>query len=194
MTSELLRRLGNIVQIGTVTESKSIDGYSLARVNILGRVSDFLPFMQSANSFKRVASPVRVGEQVIILSPYGNADGGVILGAIFNKNAKEPAGYSNEQEVCEYEDGTRISYNTQTKELKVDASDKILITCKSATVNAKSVSITATTSHSGDVSINGNLTLSGDFSNGGNITTGGTVSDVKGDLTNFSTTDGAARA
>jgi len=40
----------------------------------------------------------------------------------------------------------------------------------------------ASTTHNGDVSLNGNLKVSG------------SVTDKKGSLTNFSTTDGAGRA
>jgi len=188
VSAEILRRMNNLVQIGTVTQSKSVDGLALARVNVLGRVTDFLPVMQSSNSFKSCAMPIRVGEQVVVLSPYGNADSGVILGSIFNKGCKEPDGYSDTKEVCEYEDGTRISYDTKAKELIIDATNTISITCDNATLKANNVSITATTSHIGNVSIDGSLNISG------NIVTTGTITDRKGDLTNFFTTDGASRA
>ena len=46
----------------------------------------------------------------------------------------------------------------------------------------------------GDIEITGDLTLTGDLSVDGNIETTGTVTDTKGDLTNFKTTDGAQRA
>lgn len=194
MSAEILRRINNLVQIGTVTESKSAEGLALARVNILGRVTDFLPFMQSANSFKSHATPVRAGEQVVVLAPYGDGDSGVIIGSLFNKGCKEPSGYSDTKEVFKYEDGTRISYDTKEKVLTVDAVNAISVVCKSATVKADTVNITATTTHTGDISVSGNVSVSGEFSAGGNITTGGTVTDIKGDLTNFSTTDGASRA
>jgi phage baseplate assembly protein V len=194
VSAELLRRLNNIVNIGTVTESKSVDGLALARVKVGARVTDFLPFMQQANSFKRSASPVRVGEQVMVLSPYGDGDFGVILGGIFNKGAKEPNGYSADKEVCKYEDGTTISYDVVTSTLDVNAVKNINITCKNATVVADNISVTATTTHTGNVSIVGNLSVNGTVSSTGDISTDANVNDVKGSLTNFSTTDGAGRA
>ena len=175
MDAETLRRIGNIVALGTVSESKSVQGISLARVKIAQRVTDFLPIIQRANSFKRQASPVRVGEQVVVLFPFGEGDFGVILGSLFNKGAKEPSTYSDTKEIIEFEDGTIISYDSATSTLELDVAKHINIVCKSATVQA-------------DVSIDGTLSVSG------NITTGGTVTDTKGDLTNFSTTDGAGRA
>ena len=188
MSAELLRRLNNLVAIGTITESKSANGLSLARVNILDRVTDFLPVLQTANSFKTHATPVKVGEQVVVLQPFGNGDGGIILGSIFNKGQKEPAGYSDTKEVTTYADGTTISYDVKTKVLNIDAVNVITVSCKNATVVADNIDITASTAHKGNVAIDGTLNVTG------NIATGGTVTDTRGDLTNFSTTDGAARA
>jgi phage baseplate assembly protein V len=187
MSAELLRRLNNIVSVGTVTESKSAEGLALARVNILGRVSDFLPVMQMANSFKKHCVPIRPGEQVIVLAPFGDGDGGIIVGSLFNKGAKEPAGYSESKEVTQFEDGTVISYDSQAKKLTVNVAATVEVV-------AQTVNITATTTHTGDVSVAGNLSVDGAISSTGDISTDANVNDVKGSLTNFSTTDGAGRA
>ena len=194
MDAETFRRISNLVAVGTVTQSKSADGISLCRVKIGERVTDFLPYMQHSSSFKRCATPVRVGEQVVVLHPFGDGDFGIVVGSIFNKGSKEPAGYSDTKEIVEFEDGTVVSYDTASKTLDLNAVGSINVVCKDASVQANSISVTATTSHSGDVTINGNLTVSGTADVGGNFTTGGTVTDSRGDLTNFSTTDGAARA
>jgi phage baseplate assembly protein gpV len=45
-----------------------------------------------------------------------------------------------------------------------------------------------------DAEVTGSVKIIGDLEVDGNITTSGTVTDTKGDLTNFSTTDGAQRA
>jgi len=182
MNAEILRRLSNVVSLGTITESKNSEGLVLARVQVGERVTDFLPMMQHSNSFKRCATPIRPGEQVVVLFPGGEADFGIILGSLFNKGAKEPTGYSDTKEMCEFEDGTCISYDTSTKTLEIDAVKNIAVTCKNATVKADNLTIMASTTHNGDVSLNGNLKVSG------------SVTDKKGSLTNFSTTDGAGRA
>ena len=153
----------------------------------MDRESDFLPVVSFSNSFKKHFVPVRVGEQVVMFSPFGDASSGFIIRSIFNKGAKEPSLANEHTEVIEYEDGTVISYDTVAKELKVNASDKITIVCKAATITADTVDITATTSNTGDVTVNGNLTVNGDVSSTGSI------SDSVGDLTahQHSTTDGA---
>jgi len=187
MSAEILRRLNNVVSLGTVTENKNSEGLALARVKIGERVTDFLPMMQHSSSFKRCAAPIRPGEQVVVLFPQDEGDFGIILGSLFNKESKEPAGYSDTKEVCEFEDGTVISYDSAAKKLTVSVASSVEVV-------AQTVNITAITTHTGDVSLQGNLSVSGTVDAGGNISTGGTVTDSKGDLSNFTTTDGASRA
>lgn len=117
--AEVWRRVGNIVRFGTVTDTKSADGKALARIKIGHRVSDFLPVMNFGNSYKRHWIPVRPGEQVVVFAPFGDS-GGVVLRSIFNRKCREPSGANDTTEVIEYEDGTRISYDTSANELKVD--------------------------------------------------------------------------
>ncbi len=181
MYSALKRLIGNIANYGTITQTKSSDGKSLARVKIGERETDFLPALSLVNSFFKVYSPMRVGEQVVVISPFGEASSGFILRSIFNVLAKEPTWASDTTAGVEFEDGTTITYDTDAKELKVNASDKITIICKAATITADTVSITATTTNIGDVAIDGNLSVSGN------------ITDSKGDLTNHKhdTTDGA---
>ena len=105
---ELERKINNIVQIGTVTEVKSANGLALARVNLLGRVTDFLPVFLWANDFVKVWMPIRVGQQVAVLSPFGNANSGIILPSVYNKSCKEPSGASDENVVIDFSGGVRI--------------------------------------------------------------------------------------
>ena len=168
-TTDLIRLIRNLISIGTVTEVHPFQ--ALAKVNILDRETDFFPVLSIANSYKRKFTPLNIGEQALVLCPQGNADFGVILPSLFHKASKEPDGSNENKEITTYSDGTVISYDTQAKELKVDASEKITIICKSANVTADTVSITANTTNNGDVTINGSLTVSG------------TIADSKGDLT-----------
>ncbi|PHO10327.1 baseplate assembly protein [Malaciobacter canalis] len=118
--AELKRLIDNLVNFGTISETKSADGKALARVKVSDRETDFLPIASFSNSFKRHFIPARVGEQVVVISPFGEANGGFILRSIFNKHQKEPSGSNDHTEVIEYEDGTRFSYDIQAKVLTVD--------------------------------------------------------------------------
>ncbi|MGL4224619.1 MAG: phage baseplate assembly protein V [Vibrio sp.] len=110
-----------MIECGTVIESKSAQGQSVVKVNILGRETQWLPVLQQATSFKRAISPARVGAQVVVLSNR------YVIGAIFNNGCPEPEGASDSAEVIEYEDGTRITYDTKAKVLNVQASGEITV-------------------------------------------------------------------
>ena len=142
----MTRRMNNLIRFRTVTGTKSVDGKALARVKTGEEsVSDFLPVMNFSNSFKRHWIPVRVGEQVLVVCPFGEADSGFIIRGIFSKAQKEPVGANDTTEIMEYEDGTRISYDTQAKELKIDAAGAVNIICTNATITADTVDVTAST-------------------------------------------------
>ncbi|WP_324171986.1 phage baseplate assembly protein V [Sulfurimonas sp.] len=148
--TDLIRIIKNLISIGTICEIDATR--ALAKVNILDRETDFFPVLSISSSFKRKFTPIRIGEQVLVLCPNGNADFGIIIPSIFNKDSLEPNGSNENIEIAEYEDGTIISYDTKTKELKIDASDKITIICKSinvkcdsAKIDAKSVEVKADT-------------------------------------------------
>ena len=120
MNSELLRLISNVCSFGTIVETKSVNGLALARVKIDDRVTDFFPVASKSNSFKKHYIPARVGEQVAVFCPFGEANIGFILPSIFNKGSKEPNGASNTREVVTYEDGTTFFYDTKSKELNVN--------------------------------------------------------------------------
>jgi len=103
---ELERRTNNLVQVGTVVETDNKK--ALARVNVLGRVTDFLPVKMIGNSFVKVFIPVRVNEQVMVVCPYGNANSGFIIPSIFNESCKEPVGSSPDLAIVEFSGGVRI--------------------------------------------------------------------------------------
>ena len=184
MIPEILRRISNLARFGTITETKSSDGKALARVKVGERVTDFLPVMSFSNSFRRHWIPIRPGEQALVVSPFGEADSGIVVRGIFNRGQKEPTDANNTTEIIEWEDGTRIAIDTAAKTIRLDAAGsvnvvatgQVSITSTSATITADSVTVDAAMT---DVT--------------GDLTVGGTITDARGDLTNFTTTDGAAR-
>lgn len=115
---EIHRKLDNIAQVGTVTQIRA--GKALAKVNILGRVTDFLPVKMIGNSFVKVWIPIAVGEQVIVISPQGDGNGGFIIPSILNQGAKEPSGASSNNAIVEIGD---MRLECDGKAIKVDASN-----------------------------------------------------------------------
>ena len=140
--AEILNKINNLIQIGTISEVKS--DKALARVTLLGRVTDFLPVLSQSNAFKKHYIPARVGEQVVVLAPFGEASGGVILRGVFNKQISEPSANTS-KEVQEYEDGTKISYDSSAKLLSIECVKDLNI------VAGGNINITA----SGNIAISG---------------------------------------
>ena len=132
LAQEIYRKIANIVQVGTVTETKSSEGLALARVNILGRVTDFLPVVMISNSFIKVWIPVQVNEQVLVASPFGEANSGFIIPSIYNKKAKEPTGSTDKNVIVQIGnvtfkcDGETITIDS--KNFKLDDGGNLTIT------------------------------------------------------------------
>lgn len=211
---ELKRRLENIVQVGQISATKNQDGKALARVVVhdVGedkRVTDFLPVIGFANSFARVFFPLRTGEQVLVISLFGDANKGFILRSIFNKSCKEPDGASETKTIIEFEDGAILSYDTKSSTLEVlnqkninvkvgeavnvEVGKTVVINVgQSAKIVAPTVDIESTTTTIkstkinllGQTLIDGTLDITQELSTGGNAKIGGSITDSRGDLTN----------
>ena len=164
--SELKVKLDNIIQIGSVHEAKITDGHHLARVVLDDegsnkRVSPFLPVKSLANSFGRVFFPVRSGEQVVVISPFGNVNGGFIIRSIFHNRCKVPNGANEHTTVVEFEDGTRVSYDSKQSDLKVYAVKSINVLCDTVNVKANTSAYleAPTTMIKSNVTVDGTLTV-----------------------------------
>ena len=195
------------IEVATISE---VSG-DKARVAVGSMVTDFLPVFQSfSNSFAVSFSPIRVGEQVLVLPVRGNLNSGVILRGLYQSAHKEEP--TNKKVRVSFEDGVSMSYDTAASTLEIKSPKSINITCENANLNAKSVNVTAndTTVKSGSIKllgaistasnsggsgtfeINGNVNIRGSIAASGNASFGGNVRDGRGDLTNH-TNNGAAR-
>lgn len=109
---------GNFVDTGTIV-AVDPSNRKLVRVQLFDRVTNWLPYQGIANKFFKLWIPPRVGEQVTVLIPFGEADGGIVSGSIFNKGCKEPDGANDHTFIMEFEDGARIVYDTESHNLSL---------------------------------------------------------------------------
>ena len=195
------------IEVATISEVRG----DKARVAVGSMVTDFLPVFQSfSNSFAVSFSPIRAGEQVLILPVRGNLNSGVILRGLYQSAHKEEP--TDKKVRVSFEDGVSMSYDTAGSTLEIKSPKSINITCENANLNAKNVTVTAndTTVKSGSIKllgaistasnsggsgsfeINGNVNIRGSIAASGNASFGGNVRDGRGDLTNH-TNNGAAR-
>ena len=125
-----------LVKFATVTEVH--ERYALVKVDDLGKTTGWLPVLQQANDVKRCYNPIALGEQVVVL---GNR---CVLRSVYHSQ-KEPIGSGGKVDITEYNDGTRIEYDTDNKVLTVDAVGTVNITASTININGDS----------GDVIVNG---------------------------------------
>lgn len=128
--SELWRRTQNMVVVGKVEETLAARGKMLARIRYTDEhgeehVSGFLPVLGKSNRFMKVWMPVQKGEQVTILRPFGDNDGGVVIPSVYWRGNKESAGANDHTAVVEFEDGCIIKYDAKTGMLSVHGAKKI---------------------------------------------------------------------
>lgn len=117
-------------EIGIISEVRG----NKARVAIGSMVSDFLPVFQSfANSFGVSFSPIRVGEQVLVLPVRGELNSGVILRGLFqNSHKTEP---TDKKVHFEFEDGAKFSYDTSTKSLEIKGLNSVNVIASAINLN-----------------------------------------------------------
>ena len=113
-----------------------------ARVAVGSMVTDFLPVFQSfSNSFAVSFSPIRAGEQVLVLPIRGDLNSGVILRGLYQSAHKEEP--TDKTVRVSFEDGVSMSYDTAASTLEIKSPKSINITCENANLNARNVTVTA---------------------------------------------------
>ena len=201
------------IEVATISEVRG----DKARVAVGSMVTDFLPVFQSfSNSFAVSFSPIRAGEQVLVLPIRGDLNSGVILRGLYQSAHKEEP--TDKKVHVSFEDGVSMSYDTAASTLEIKSPKSINITCENANLNARNVTVTANDTvvkspsikllgntliqgaintagsggGSGSFEINGDVRITGSITAGGNANFGGSVSDALGNLTDH-TNNGLAR-
>lgn len=186
--SELNRQLNNVVRIGTIKQLDLTN--ARAKVSVAGCTTDWLPWGTNRAGKRRDWSPPVIGEQVVLLAPYGDLGQAVIGASIFQDDHAAPAA-SADQETTVFPDGTTVDYNSasNTLTITVTGSGNVIINCKKANVNTETATVTASTSvtlDTPDTICTGNLTVAKSFqmgSEGGTATMTGNVAIEGGSLT-----------
>ena len=202
-----------MIEVGIISEVRN----DRAKVAIGSMVTDFLPVFQAhANSYAVSFSPIRVGEQVLVLPVHDELNSGVVLRGLYQSSYKTDA--TDKKVHISFEDGIKMSYDSSSSCLEISSPKLINITCDNANVKAKNVMVEAsdTTIKSGDIKllgntliegaintagvggasgsfeINGDVRITGSITAGGNANFGGSVSDGRGNLSDH-TNNGLAR-
>ena len=193
-----------MIEVGIISEVRA----DRAKVAIGSMVTDFLPVFQAhANSYAVSFSPIRVGEQVLVLPVHDELNSGVVLRGLYQSSYKTDA--TDKKVHISFEDGIKMSYDSSSSCLEILSPKLINITCDNANVKAKNVMVEASDTTikspsikllgntliegaintagsgggSGSFEINGDVRITGSITAGGNANFGGSVSDGRGSLT-----------
>lgn len=202
-----------MIEVGIISEVRN----DRAKVAIGSMVTDFLPVFQAhANSYAVSFSPIRVGEQVLVLPVHDELNSGVVLRGLYQSSYKTDA--TDKKVHISFEDGIKMSYDSSSSCLEISSPKLINITCDNANVKAKNVMVEASDTMvkspsikllgntliqgaintagvgggSGSFEINGDVRITGSITAGGNANFGGSVRDGRGSLTDH-TNNGLAR-
>ncbi|MBU6141288.1 MAG: phage baseplate assembly protein V [Proteobacteria bacterium] len=113
--NDLARRLANIIRLGQIFAINYAT--AKARVKIGDLQTDWLPWIASNSGSNKDWNPPEIDEQVMILSPCGELNQGVIFPSLYRENAPENSG--NIQSIT-FADGSKISFNRISGNLDLD--------------------------------------------------------------------------
>lgn len=179
-TTEILRRLENLIRLGTVEEVRHTRP-ARVRVKTGGVVTGWVTYAEQRAGETLTWNPPTIGEQVVLLSPGGDLSAAVAFTAVNQEQKPAPSDAANET-VTVYPDGGTVKYDhasgamsiTGIKSLYIEAADSVHIKTQLITLDApQSIS-------TGKHTVEGLLTYQAGMSgkNGG-----GNSTSITGDLT-----------
>lgn len=182
--ADLLRRFAALVRIGLVCEAAP----ERARVRVAydrdaeGRPveSGWLPWLAPMAGADRSWRAPSVGEQVVVLSPNGEAAAGVVLGGLYRSEHPAPSADADKH-LLRYRDGAVLEYDAEAHRLAaaLPAGASIAVESPDGVSVTGDFTITGDLTVTGDAAVGGDLAADGDVTADGNVTADGEVSDGK---------------
>jgi len=161
MSAELHRRLENLIRFGTIKTIHPAKPFPTVTVTIGAITTAKLRFLTLRAGADKTFDPPSIGEEVMVLSPSGVLEMGVVIGGLNNEENPAPLDDLNKK-IRIFEDGCLLSYDVKSHHLDAVLPD-------GGTFNVVA-----------DVSITGKLTVSETITAGKEIST---PADVKaGDI------------
>lgn len=115
--AQISRMIENMIRIGTVLE---VDLTApRCRVKTGDLETEWLRMPSRRAGQTRKWDPLTVGEQVIIISPSGVLESGLVMPMGIFSDAFTPPSNSGDVEMTQYPDGAVLSYNHSTSELSI---------------------------------------------------------------------------
>lgn len=116
-TADLTRRLDNLIRLGTIAETDH--EARLLRIQSGELLTDWLPWPTEMGRNYRRWRPLRIGTQVVLACPSGDPAQALIIGMLYS-DALDSPGTDEHQDLIEFDDGTRIQYDSAAHRLSID--------------------------------------------------------------------------
>ncbi|MCA3987820.1 phage baseplate assembly protein V [Vibrio vulnificus] len=123
--SQLVRLLSEMIQFGTIIEVQAKPLRYKVQFDE-NRVSDWIPMNVSHAAEVRSWKPLQVGEQVVVLKPFG-AQGGVIVASLNQTKFDQPKDKLNLY-YHEFPDGTWLEYDMEEHKLTGHVEGDLILT------------------------------------------------------------------
>lgn len=174
---DLKRMLESLLMIGTIAELD--EEKARVRVDCGALQTNWLPWLTRRAGNDRDWWAPEQGEQVMVLSPGGDPEQGVVLPAIYRSAHPAPADSKNVYRKA-FSDGTVIEYDRAAHLLKADVKGSVQLLAE-GTLDANISGNTTLTTPT--ATINGHLVVNGNINGSQNITAAQNVADQGGSKT-----------
>lgn len=179
MSADLFRRFENLIRLGKIKTVKPTKNYLTVTVDCGEITTAPIRYLNLRAGNDKTFDPPSIGEEVVVLSPCGVLEIGIVLGGLNNSDNPILSQDLNKN-IRLFSDGCLISYDTNTHALEVilPSNGTALLTANGGvTVNADGgVTVNASSGGAtinGDTTINGNVQVNGSTAMTGNNTVGG---------------------
>ena len=138
---DLLRRLENMIRIGTIIDVDLSGEIPLYRVQTGELETDWIAATVQRAGTAKTSHAYTTGEQVILLSPSGDLGAALISHAV-NSEANQAPDHHETRDRVTYPDGAVIEYDPESHQLKADVvgssivmdRDRILLSSNGSTI------------------------------------------------------------
>ena len=158
------RLIGNLVLLGVVAALD--EAQARVRVDADGLLTAWIPWAETgAGPGVRTWSMPEIGEQVVLVCPYGDPAQAVVIGRVYRDAYPAPANARTLHRTV-YADGSTVEYDRQSHRLTVQVGvGEVVVICKTATVQASErVTLDTPTTHTtGDLSVSGKIEAGADI-------------------------------
>jgi len=168
---ELIRRLENLIRIGTIAEVDLSVSPPLCRVKTGDILTDWRPWVAQRAGSARTSWPPTAGEQVLLLSPSGDLTTAVVMPATYSDANQCPDDHPTRHRTT-YPDGAVIEYDPEAGALNATGIQTATVEAStSVTVDCPETTCTGNATIKGDATIEGNANVLGVLTYAGGLNT-----------------------